>query len=65
MPVYKDLAGFDFAASEVNEALVRQLHRCEFTEKAENIVLVGGPGTGKWQFRLLSITVKRLVITPP
>jgi len=46
LPVYKDLTGFDFAASEVNEALVRQLHRCEFTEKAENIVL-GGPGTGK------------------
>jgi DNA replication protein DnaC len=42
-PVYKDLTGFDFASSEVNEALVRQLHRCEFTEKTENIVLVGGP----------------------
>ena len=26
-PVYKDLTGFDFASSEVNEALVRQLHR--------------------------------------
>jgi IstB-like ATP binding protein len=34
-PVYKDLTGFDFASSEINEALVRQLHRCEFTEKAE------------------------------
>ena len=46
-PVYKDLTGFDFSASDVNEALVRQLHRSEFTENAENIVLVGGPGTGK------------------
>jgi DNA replication protein DnaC len=46
-PAYKDLTGFDFASSEVNEALVRQLHRCEFIEKADNIVLVGGPGTGK------------------
>ena len=46
-PVYKDLTGFDFSASDVNEALVRQLHRSEFTEKAENVVLVGGPGTGK------------------
>ncbi|CAJ0855713.1 hypothetical protein AMST5_00858 [freshwater sediment metagenome] len=46
-PVYKDLTGFDFASSEVNEALVRQLHRCEFLERAENVVLVGGPGTGK------------------
>jgi DNA replication protein DnaC len=29
-PSYRDLAGFDFTHSEVNEALVRQLHRCEF-----------------------------------
>ena len=27
-PAYQDLSGFDFAASEVREALVRQLHRC-------------------------------------
>ena len=27
-PNYRDLTGFDFASSEVNEALVRQLHRC-------------------------------------
>jgi DNA replication protein DnaC len=42
-PAYRDLAGFDFAHSEVNEALVRQLHRCEFMEDAQNVVLVGGP----------------------
>ena len=29
-PAYRDLAGFDFASSEVNEALVRRLHRCDF-----------------------------------
>lgn len=46
-PAYKDLSGFDFAASEINEATVRQLHRCEFMDGAQNIVLVGGPGTGK------------------
>ena len=46
-PAYRDLAGFDFASSEVNEALVRQLHRCAFIDDADNIVLVGGPGTGK------------------
>jgi len=46
-PAYRDLAGFDFSHSEVNEAMVRQLHRCEFLDKAQNIVLVGGPGTGK------------------
>ncbi|HJZ18473.1 MAG TPA: IS21-like element helper ATPase IstB, partial [Stellaceae bacterium] len=46
-PNYRDLAGFDFASSEVNEALTRQLHRCEFLDDAHNVVLVGGPGTGK------------------
>lgn len=46
-PAYKDLAGFDFAVSEVNEALVRQLHRGDFMDSADNVVLIGGPGTGK------------------
>jgi DNA replication protein DnaC len=41
-PAYRDLAGFDFASSEVNEALVRRLHRCDFIEPIDNIVLVGG-----------------------
>ena len=46
-PAYKDLASFDFAAGEVSEATVRQLHRGEFTDRADNVVLIGGPGTGK------------------
>ena len=46
-PAYKDLSGFNFAASEVNEATVRTLHRCEFMDGAQNVVLIGGPGTGK------------------
>lgn len=46
-PTYKDLTGFDFASSQLNEALVRQLHAGAFMEQADNIVLVGGPGTGK------------------
>jgi len=46
-PAYKDLTGFDFAASEVNEAMVRQLHRGSFIDDADNVVLIGGPGTGK------------------
>jgi DNA replication protein DnaC len=46
-PAYKDLAGFDFAASEINEALARQLHQGDFMEGADNVVLIGGPGTGK------------------
>jgi DNA replication protein DnaC len=46
-PAYRDLAGFDFANSEINEALACQLHHCEFIDLADNVVLVGGPGTGK------------------
>ena len=46
-PNYRDLAGFDFASSEVNEALVCQLHRCEFLENAHNVVLVGGPARAR------------------
>jgi DNA replication protein DnaC len=46
-PAYRDLAGFDFASSDINDALVRQLHRCDFIDAADNVVLVGGPGTGK------------------
>ncbi len=46
-PSYKDLTGFDFKSSDVNEATVKQLHRGAFMENAENVVLIGGPGTGK------------------
>ena len=46
-PAYRDIAGFDFGCSDASEALIRQLHRCEFIESSQNIVLVGGPGTGK------------------
>jgi DNA replication protein DnaC len=46
-PAHKDLAGFDFAESTVAEGQVRALHRCDFLDDAENIVFVGGPGTGK------------------
>ena len=46
-PAYRDLAGFDFAQSRVDEALIRSLHRCEFLDDAQNVVFVGGPGTGK------------------
>jgi DNA replication protein DnaC len=46
-PAHRDLTGFDFSESTINEPLIRSLHRCEFLEEPENIVLVGGPGTGK------------------
>jgi DNA replication protein DnaC len=47
LPAYRDLAGFDFRQSAVDEALVRSLHRGEFMTDAHNVVLIGGPGTGK------------------
>ncbi len=46
-PAYRDLSEFDFSQSVVNEALIRNLHRGLFMDNAENIVLIGGPGTGK------------------
>jgi DNA replication protein DnaC len=46
-PVYRDLSSFDFAQSSVNEPLIRSLHRCEFMEDTQNLVFIGGPGTGK------------------
>jgi DNA replication protein DnaC len=46
-PVHRDLAGFDFDASPVDHKLIYQLADLSFTENAHNVVLVGGPGTGK------------------
>ena len=48
-PVHRDLTGFDFSQSKVDEALIRTLGRMEFTDAAQNVVLVGGTGTGKTQ----------------
>ena len=46
-PMHRDLASFDFEVSPVDRKLVTQLAACEFTAAAHNVVLVGGPGTGK------------------
>jgi DNA replication protein DnaC len=46
-PAHRDLAGFEFANSTVDEGLIRRLHTTAFTEAAHNVVLIGGPGTGK------------------
>jgi len=46
-PAYRDLTGFDFMQSEVDEPLIKALHRCEFMDDTQNMVFVGGPGTGK------------------
>jgi len=46
-PMHRDLAGFDFDSSKVDQALVRQLATLSFTDTAQNAVFIGGPGTGK------------------
>jgi DNA replication protein DnaC len=47
-PTAKTLEAFDFAAAPaLNKPLVLELARCEFVERRENLLLVGGPGTGK------------------
>ena len=46
-PLHRDLAGFDFDSSKVDESLVKTLATLSFTDTAQNVVLIGGPGTGK------------------
>ena len=46
-PSHRDLAGFDFGQASVDEGLVRELHQLKFVDSAHNVVLIGGPGTGK------------------
>ena len=46
-PAHRDLAGFDFTQSKVDEPLIRRLHGGEFMASAHNVVFIGGPGTGK------------------
>lgn len=46
-PVHRDMAGFDFEVSPVDRKLVGTLATTAFTDEAHNVVLVGGPGTGK------------------
>jgi len=46
-PVHRDLAGFDFGASSADQNLIKELATLSFTDTAQNVVLIGGPGTGK------------------
>ena len=47
LPMHRDLAGFDFSASSADLRLVSELATLDFTDTAQNVVLIGGPGTGK------------------
>src|SRR6516165_8917363 len=47
-PTPKSLEGFDFtAAPTVNKPLILELMTCDDIERRENVLLVGGSGTGK------------------
>ena len=46
-PAHRDLTGFDFDQSVVSVSLIKRLHQCDFLDESQNIVFVGGPGTGK------------------
>jgi DNA replication protein DnaC len=59
LPAMKELDGFRFDLSPVDEALVRSLHGGAFLATRRNIVLVGGTGTGKTH---LSIAIAANVI---
>jgi DNA replication protein DnaC len=43
-PMYRDLTGFDFSA---DQRLINELATLDFTDTLQNVVLIGGPGTGK------------------
>lgn len=47
LPVAKELAGFDFDQTPVNEALVQELATGQFLSQQRNAVFIGGTGTGK------------------
>jgi DNA replication protein DnaC len=48
LPAPKGLGTFDFAAAPtVNKPMVAELMRCEYVDRRENVLLIGGSGTGK------------------
>jgi DNA replication protein DnaC len=47
LPLAKDLDGFTFAGTPINESLVRDLITGAFLAEQRNAVLIGGTGTGK------------------
>ena len=59
LPLAKDLGDFDFAATPINEPLIRDLAGGGFLAEQRNAVLVGGTGTGKSH---LAIAIARACI---
>ena len=46
-PIHRSLLDFDFKQARVDETLISELSAMSFTDSAQNVVLVGGTGTGK------------------
>ena len=46
-PHHKDFASFDYTQSVVDPAILNTLSSGDFTRAAENILFIGGTGTGK------------------
>ena len=59
VPLAKDIDGFDFAGTPINEALVRDMASGRFIAEQRNAVLIGGTGTGKSH---LAIAIARACI---
>ena len=59
LPLAKDLDGFQFDGTPINETLVRDLAGGGFLDQQRNAVLIGGTGTGKTH---LAIAITRSCI---
>jgi len=59
LPLAKDVEGFQFGGTPINEALLRDLAGGDFLAHQRNVVLVGGTGTGKTH---LAIALARALI---
>lgn len=46
-PAHRDLASFEFDGTPIDQKLINKLAMSDFTDVAHNVVLIGGPGTGK------------------
>jgi DNA replication protein DnaC len=46
-PIHRDLVGFEWAHTPLQQAQIEQLAASTFMETAHNLILVGGTGTGK------------------
>ena len=64
-PIHRDLARFDFTASRVDKDLVTTLATLDFTDTAQNVVFIGGPGTGKTHLAsAVAVSAGQCVVSP-